>query len=192
MNILGICGSLRTNSVNRALLQLAGESMPSGTTLDIAEWSDIPPFNADLLARGLPSSVTELRERVRRADAIVIATPEYNFSIPGMFKNLLDWLSRGDDQPFSRKAVAVLTASPGPVGGARVQYDLRKVLLFMNSMVLPKPEVFVTLAGSKFDADGLCTDDTTRRFVAEQMHALSRWTKEIASMSAGASGEFPA
>lgn len=183
MNILGLCGSLRADSLNLALLRLAGESLPEGTTLELAGWSDIPPFNADLLANGLPSSVAQLRDRVRRADAILIATPEYNFSIPGMFKNLLDWLSRGEDQPFSRKAVAILTASPGPIGGARVQYDLRRILLFMNSMVLPKPEVFVTLAGSKFNPAGACTDDTTRQFVVSQMNALIEWTNEVARMS---------
>lgn len=114
----------------------------------------MPPFSADAFAEGLPSAVATLRDQIHRADAVLIATPVCNFSIPGMFKNLLDWLSRGDDQPFSRKAVAILTASPGIVGGARVQYDLRKVLLFMNSMVLPKPEVFVTLAPAKFDGAG--------------------------------------
>lgn len=183
MNIIGLCGSLRTGSINRRLLELAGASMPEGVELKIEEWDSVPPFSADVLAEGMPDMVAALRDRIRRADAVLIATPEYNFSIPGMFKNLLDWLSRGDDQPFSRKAVAILTASPGVVGGARVQYDLRKVLLFMNSMVLPKPEVFVTQVTTKFDDAGQCTDGPTRQFVADQMRAFTLWTNEVSKMS---------
>ena len=127
-----------------------------------------------------------LRERVRRADGVLIATPEYNFSIPGGLKNLIDWLSRGDDQPFALKPVAILSASAGPVGGARVQYDLRKVMLFMNAQVLAKPEVFIGMAGTKFDAEGRCTDDTTRKFVTDQMAAFQRWIAAVGRMRAGA------
>jgi chromate reductase, NAD(P)H dehydrogenase (quinone) len=184
MKIIGLCASLRSASLNRSLLRLAGESLPAEATLEIADWSCVPAFNADLLAKGWPPAVAELRERIRDADAVLVATPEYNFSLPGMFKNLLDWLSRGDDQPFSRKPVAILTASPGPVGGTRVQYDLRKVMLFMDAMVLAKPEVFVTSAASKFDPAGLCIDDTTRRFVADQMKALIKWTNGVSQMPA--------
>ena len=90
---------------------------------------------------------------MRKADGLLIVTPEYNFSIPGGLKNVIDWLSRGEDQPFACKPVAILTASAGPVGGARVQYDLRKVMLFVNAMTLIKPEVFVGSAASKFDAE---------------------------------------
>jgi NAD(P)H-dependent FMN reductase len=129
LDIVGLCGSLRHASINRAALRLAGEVMPAGMTLDIAEIRDIPFFDGDVMAQGWPAAVAALRERIRKADAVVIATPEYNFSTPGVLKNTLDWLSRGEDQPFAFKPVAILSASPGPLGGARVQYDLRRVML---------------------------------------------------------------
>lgn len=121
MNVIGLCGSLRQASVNRRLLQLAGEVMPPGMQLTIEPWDLTPPFNAELLAQRLPPMVADLRQRIRSADALLIATPEYNFSVPGMFKNLLDWLSLGEDQPLNRKPVAILSASPGALGGARAQ-----------------------------------------------------------------------
>lgn len=151
-------------------------------TLDVVDWRDVPPFDADVLAHGIPVPVEALRERIRRADALLIATPEYNFSIPGMLKNALDWMSRGTDQPLRHKPVAILSAAPGPVGGARVQYELRKVLLFMDAMVLSKPEVFIAHAGSKFAPDGMCIDETTRRFVTEQMTAFRCWIHQVDSM----------
>ncbi len=172
MDIVGICGSQRGQSINRMLLNLAGECLPPEASLEVCNWDAVPPFNADVLAQGLPAPVLALRERIRQADAVVIATPEYNFSIPGMLKNAIDWISRGDDQPLLHKPVAILSASPGPLGGARVQYDLRKVLLFMNAAVLVKPEVFVGFALQKFDDQGQCTDATTRDFVQAQMAAL--------------------
>jgi chromate reductase len=186
VNVAGLCGSLRAGSLNRMALALAGDSMPPELTLDVVDWSGIPPFDADILAGGMPVEVVALRERIRAADAVLIATPEYNFSIPGMFKNALDWISRGDEQPIRRKPVAILSAAPGPVGGARVQYDLRKVLLFMDAMVLAKPEVFIGDAASKFSPDGQCTDDLTRAFVARQMNAFAAWIREVDAMSAHA------
>ena len=183
LDIVGICGSLRGGSINRMALELAGSVMPATMKLDIVDIGAVPLFNGDVLAQGFPPSVADLRERLRRADAVVIATPEYNFSIPGVLKNALDWVSRGDDQPFAMKPVAILSASPGPVGGARVQYDLRKVLLFMNAMVLAKPEVFIGLAPKKFDAQGVCIDDDTRKFTAAQMQSLERWIAGVKRMT---------
>ena len=184
LDIVGLCGSLRAASLNRLVLGLAGEVMPEGMQLDVAEWRETPVFDADELAKGLPASVVALRERIRRADGVLIATPEYNFSIPGGLKNVIDWLSRGDDQPFAHKPVAIVTASPGPLGGARVQYDLRKVMLFVNAMPLVKPEVFIGGAPSKFDAaTGRCTDETTRKFVTDQMAAFRRWIGAVERMT---------
>ena len=183
LDIVGLCGSLRADSVNRMALKLAASLMPDGMRMEAVEWRDIPPFDGDVLAKGLPPAVLALRERIRRADGVLIATPEYNFSIPGVFKNVLDWVSRGEDQPFANKPVAILSASPGPVGGARVQYDLRRVMLFMNAMVLAKPEVFIGGAGAKFDAAGQCTDETTRKFVGDQMRAFDKWINAVQRMS---------
>jgi chromate reductase, NAD(P)H dehydrogenase (quinone) len=185
MDIVGLCGSLRAASFNRYALQLARELLPAPLSMEIAEWREVPVFDADLLAKGQPAPVAALRERIRRADGLVIATPEYNFSIPGGFKNVIDWVSRGEDQPFAGKPVAILSASAGPLGGARVQYDLRKVLLFVNAMPLVKPEVFIGSAATKFDAaSGRCTDETTRKFVGDQMAAFARWIAAVKRMAA--------
>ncbi|MFI4932253.1 MAG: NADPH-dependent FMN reductase, partial [Burkholderiales bacterium] len=127
-----------------------------------------------------------LRERVRGADGLLIVTPEYNFSIPGGLKNVIDWLSRGEDQPLSGKPVAMLSATGGPLGGARVQYDLRKVMLFVNAMALIKPEVFVGNVATKFSADGQCTDEATRKFVGAQMAAFEQWIGAVKRMAAPA------
>ena len=184
LNILGLCGSLRQASLNHAALRLAGSVMPATMTLHIADWRAVPVFDGDLLAQGLPPAVAALREQIRQADAVLIATPEYNFSVPGGLKNVLDWTSRGDDQPWALKPVALFSASAGPLGGARVQYDLRKIMLFLNAAVLVKPEVFIGSAMGKFDAQGQCTDDTTRKFVGDQMVALDRWIAAQARMRA--------
>jgi chromate reductase len=187
LDIVGLCGSLRAASLNRMALKLAGESMPDTMQLEIAEWRDIPVLDADQLARGYPAPVQALRERIRRSDGLIIATPEYNFGIPGGLKNLIDWVSRGDDQPLAHKPVAILSASGGPLGGARVQYDLRRVMLFVNGLVLVKPEVFIGGAGAKFDAaTGACTDEATRKFVATQMLAFQQWIKGVKAMVAAA------
>lgn len=183
LDIVGLCGSLRNGSFNRSALDLAASLMPSSMAMQVVEWRNTPAFDADDFAKGYPAQVQALRDRVRRADAVVIATPEYNFTIPGAFKNMLDWLSRGEDQPFAQKPVAILSASPGPVGGARVQYDMRRVLLFVNSMVLVKPEVFIGGAAAKFDAEGKCIDETTVKFVGDQMKAFEKWIGLVKKMA---------
>jgi chromate reductase len=180
MRVLGISGSLRAQSFNTSALRLAGSLMPAGMELDVLDWRDVPPFDADLLATGFPPAVKAAREQLRAADGVLIVTPEYNFSIPGMLKNLIDWVSRGPDQPLARKPVAILSAATGPLGGGRVQYDLRKVLLFVDAFVLAKPEVFIGSAQNKFDADGRCIDAATADFVRAQMQAFGRWIEDVA------------
>ena len=182
LDIVGLCGSLRAGSLNGMALRLAGECMPQGMVLEVLEWSLVPPFNADVLELGIPVLVQRIRDRIARADGVVIATPEYNFSLPGMFKNLIDWLSRGVDQPLAHKPVAILSAATGPLGGARVQYDLRRVLLFVNAMVLDKPEVFIGNARSKFAGDGQCIDEATRQFVTGQMASFGRWIAQARAL----------
>lgn len=175
VRIAGLCGSLRAGSWNRHLLQLAGRALPAGHAMQVLEWRDVPAFDADVWAQGWPEPVARLRAELAAADGIVIATPEYNFSLPGMLKNAIDWLSRGDGQPFAGKPVAILSATTGPLGGARVQYALRQVMLFVDAAVLVKPEVFVGQAQTKFDTEGHCTDEATRGFVSAQMLAFSKW-----------------
>ena len=180
LDIVGLCGSLRAASFNRMLMRLAAECAPPSMKFDLVEWRELPLFDGDLLAQGLPPSVGALRERIRRADGVLIVTPEYNFSVPGGLKNVLDWLSRGEDQPWALKPVAIASASAGPVGGARMQYDLRKVLLYLNALVLAKPEVFVSLAQTKFDpATGQCTDALTHKFATDLMAAFEAWIASV-------------
>ena len=175
VRLVGLCGSLRSASLNRYVLGLAASSLPPGHEMQVLEWRDVPPFDADLLQKGWPQAVAQLRRAVAVSDGLVIATPEYNFSVPGMLKNTIDWLSRGEDQPFAGKPVAILSAATGPLGGARVQYDLRKIMLFVNASVLVKPEVFIGQAQSKFDPEGNCTDTATRDFVRAQMKSFAIW-----------------
>jgi chromate reductase len=184
LKVIGLCGSLRANSYNRMALKLAGSLLPEGVQFDIVEWRDVPPFDSDVMAAGIPASVSTLAERIRQADGVIIATPEYNFTLPGMFKNAIDWVSRLDNQPFAGKPTAILSAAGGPLGGARVQYDLRRTLMFLNAMTLVKPEVFIGLAQNKFNADGACTDEATRKFVGDQMQALQQWIHAVRRMQA--------
>ncbi len=186
LKILGLCGSLRKGSINRKLMHEAAKRLPAGLVFEAAEWRDIPPFDGDLFEQGFPESVLTLRRQIAEADGVLIVSPEYNFSVPGVFKNALDWVSRGSDQPFARKPVALLSATPGPTGGARVQYDMRRILLFMNAMVLQKPEVFVGHAADKFDSQGRCSDEVTLKFLTDQMGAFKQWITEVARMKAPA------
>jgi chromate reductase len=178
-SILGISGSLRKASYNTAALHAAQELAPEGVTIEIADISAIPIYNDDVRAAGIPASVLALGAEIARADAVLIATPEYNFSIPGVLKNAIDWISRLPDQPFKNKPVAILGASPGPVGTARAQYDLRKVFVFLDAHVLNKPEIMISNAGTRFDAEGKLTDETSRKFLASQIEALRAWAARL-------------
>lgn len=183
MKILAISGSMRSGSYNRMALNLAKEVAPADFQIEMVELRDIPMFDGDELAKGYPASVTALREKVRAADGVLIGSPEYNFSIPGVVKNALDWVSRGNDQPFALKPVAIMSATQGPLGGGRSQYDLRKVMLFMNALVLQKPEIFIGLAQTKFDASGKCTDEATRKIVTDFMGSFKDWIGRVKKMN---------
>jgi chromate reductase len=172
MKVLGICGSLRQGSYNAMALRAARKLAPAGITIEIADIGRIPLYNDDVRLAGEPGAVQELKAQVRAADALLIATPEYNFSIPGVLKNTLDWLSRPPEPPVYGKVVALMGASPGPVGTARVQYDLRKVLVFMNAFTVNKPEVFISFAQNKFNAEGELTDETTGKFITDLLLAM--------------------
>lgn len=175
MKILGLCGSLRQGSFNRMALHAAQELMPAPMRMEIAEIKDFPPFDGDEFAKGFPPVVEAMREKVRAADGLLVACPEYNFSVSGVLKNAIDWISRGADQPFNHKPMAIFSATMGPVGGARAQYDLRKIMIFLNAYILNKPEVFIGLAQTKFDASGKLTDEPTRKILGEQMVAFKAW-----------------
>ena len=180
INVLGICGSLRAKSFNRSALLAAAELMPAGMQMTVADHADVPLFNQDVQDKGIPEAVMRLAQQIREADALLIASPEYNFSISGVLKNAIDWLSRVPAPPFKDKPVAILSATMGPLGGARQQYELRKVLGSQDALVLVKPEVFIGQAQTKFDAEGKLTDAATRKAVTDQMLALERWIARVA------------
>ncbi|WP_338661738.1 NADPH-dependent FMN reductase [Pararoseomonas sp. SCSIO 73927] len=175
--ILAVSGSLRRGSHNTAVLRAAQELAPEGVEITIYEGlGDIPPYNDDVrTGEGYPAPVEAFRTALREADAVMMATPEYNYSIPGVLKNAIDWASRPPEQPFNEKPVAILGASPSLLGTARAQYDLRKMFVFLNAHALNKPEVFIMQSGGKIDAEGRVTDEATRGFIAGQVAALRDW-----------------
>jgi chromate reductase, NAD(P)H dehydrogenase (quinone) len=178
-HVVAISGSLRKSSTNTMALRAAQRLAPEGMAIEIVDIADIPFYNDDVRAAGEPASVTALKAKIAAADAVLIATPEYNFSIPGVLKNTLDWMSRPPAPPFDGKPVAILGASPGPVGTARVQYHLRQVLVFLNAFTLNKPEVFINQSGSKFNAEGELTDETTAKFIGEQLVTLRALAERV-------------
>lgn len=179
MQILGIPGSLRKQSYNHGALRAAQQLVPQGVTLDIFDLNGIPVYNQDLDAAP-PPRVTEFKAAVRAADAILIATPEYNFSIPGVLKNAIDWASRPyGDSAWSGKPVAVMGASVGALGTARAQYHLRQTFVFLNMPALNQPEVMIGNAGERFDKDGNLTDEKTREHIGRQVTALVEWTRRL-------------
>ena len=176
---LGIAGSLRSGSYNAGLIAAAGEALPPGVALEVYDrLGALPPFNQDAEEGGGPEPVRHLRERIAAADALLIASPEYNASIPGVLKNAIDWASR-DRALCDGKPVAILGASPGSLGTARCQAHLRAVCAYLNMLPLGKPEVFVAHAPGKFDASGRLTDEETRDRVGQLVAALAEWTRVI-------------
>jgi len=179
VNILGFAGSLRKNSYNKALLRAALELVPKDARLEIFDLDGIPPFNQDL--ENQPSEkVKEFKAKIRAADAILIATPEYNYSIPGVLKNAIDCASRPyGDNAFEHKPVAVMGASTGMMGTARAQYHLRQSFVFLTCFALNQPEVMVPFAQEKFDKEGKLTDQKTREKIKELLEDLVAWTKRL-------------
>ena len=174
LKILGICGSLRKASLNMAALRACNEFMPQGMMLQIANIADIPMYNQDVFDTGMPDPVKRLRSEIAGADGLLFASPEYNFSVSAPLKNLIDWASRPPNQAFQDKPCAMFSCTPGPLGGARVQYDLRRMMVQLWSYPLPRPEVFIGNAPSKF-AEGKLTDETTRKFLAELLVGFKDW-----------------
>ena len=175
LKVLGICGSLRKASLNMAALRACRELLPEAMALEIADIGELPMYNQDVFDQGLPAPVKRFRDQVSAADGLLMASPEYNFSIPSPLKNAIDWGSRAPNQVFHEKAIAIFSVAPGPVGGARVQYDLRRVLGQLWGHVLPRPEVFIGMAAGKFDAQGRLSDETTRKFLTELLAGFKTW-----------------
>jgi len=183
LSVLTICGSLRKGSYNAMLQRALPALAPSGMTLKPApSFADFPIYNADIQnSSGFPAAVNTLADAIRAADGVIIITPEYNFSIPGGLKNAIDWVSRLQNQPFAGKPIALQSASPGPLGGARVQYDVRRAMVFLDAFTLNKPEVFVGNCASKLDEKtGELKDEATRNFIKQQLAAFAAFIGKLA------------
>lgn len=177
LKFLGISGSLRRQSTNAGLLRAALAELPDGVAMDIADLSDIPFYNADLKER--PAAVQRVLAQMDVADALVLACPEYNYSMAPALKNILDWASREPSNALlAGKPVAIMGAGGG-MGTSRAQYHLRQTCVFLDLHPLNKPEVFSSAFGGAFDADGNLTEDKLIRLVADQMRALAAWTRRL-------------
>ena len=179
ITVLGFAGSLRKMSYNKALLRAALELAPEDVQLEIFDLEGIPLYNQDL-DNNLPERVKEFKKKIRAADAILIATPEYNYSMPGVLKNAIDWASRPPgDNAFDGKPLAIMSASIAMLAGSRAQYHLRQSCVYLNMFPLNRPEVMVPQAQDKIDANGHVTDEKTRQKIRELLESLSVWTRKL-------------
>ena len=180
IRLLGIAGSLRRGSYNRAALRAATTLVPEGATLETFDLEGIPGFNED--DEGTPPArVVELKRSIRAADAVLIVTAEYNYSVPGVLKNAIDWASRPyGDSAWSGKPAAIMGASVGNIGTARAQYHLRQIFVFLNMFPINQPELMIGNAATRFDGDGNLTADTTRQRIRELLRSLVDWTRRLA------------
>lgn len=180
LHVLAITGSLRAESFNTALLRAADRLAPDDMRIErYPGMRALPPYDQDQDAAGPPGEVAELRGRIRSADGLLIATPEYNYGIPGVLKNLIDWASRpADDSCLRRKPVAIMGASPSPFGTVRAQLSLRQCFLWTESLVVTKPEVMVFDAPSRFDDQLELTDDGTEDLVGMLLGSLERMIRD--------------
>jgi len=181
LNVISICGSLRKGSYNRMIMNLLQGYAPAG--LQIAEappFAEFPLYNADVQnSTGFPAPVQKLADAVRAADGVIFVSPEYNFSIPGGLKNALDWVSRLPNQPFAGKPIALISAAAGILGGGRMQYDLRRCMIFLDALTMNKPEVFIGAASQKFDEKtGQLKDEQAVGFIKQQLAAFAKFIEQ--------------
>jgi len=177
--VLGIAGSLRAASLNRRALEAMRELRAATFAVDVRGWLDaIPPFNEDLEAAGVPAAVADLRQSVLECDGLLIATPEYNQSIPGVLKNLIDWLSRGEVSPLAGKPVAILGVTTGPWGTRLAQAAVRQTLTACGARIMPAPQIYLREAAPRFDAQGALVDASTRAQFGQFLDAFHTWIKQ--------------
>lgn len=176
LKVLGIAGSLRAGSYNRSLLRAAQSLAPDGVAIEVFDLAAVPLYNADVEAKGDPEGVAALKEAIRGADGVLMATPEYNHGVPGVMKNAVDWASRPPrGAALGGKPVGLIGASPGMTGSARGQSQLRQAFEFTNSYCMPQPEILVYRAHEKFDAAGNLTDEPTAKYLAAYLAAFRDW-----------------
>ena len=172
MKILGIAGSLRKASYNKGALRAAQQLSPQGATIEVFELDGIPPFNQDE-EKNPPAKVTEFKRKIREADAILFVTPEYNYGLPGVLKNAIDWASRPyGDSAWNGKPCAIMSAAMSMGGGVRAQYQLRQAFVFLNMEAVLQPEVAIGNATERFDAEGNLKDETSKKLIAQLLQNL--------------------
>ena len=180
IHVLAFAGSLRKASYNRALLRAAVELAPPRLAITVHELDGIPLYNEDVEKAGEPEPVAAFKAAIRAADALLIASPEYNHGVPGVLKNAIDWASRPPrGSVLDRKPVGILGASPGITGSARGQTQLRQAFNFTNSYAMPQPEILVYRAHEKFDQEGRLNDEKTRQFLGKYLEALVEWAERF-------------
>ena len=184
LNVISICGSLRKGSYNAMVQRLLPSLAPEGMkVMPAPSFAEFPLYNADIQnSTGFPAPVNTLADAIRSADGVIFCSPEYNFTIPGGLKNAIDWVSRLPNQPFAGKPIALLSASQGPLGGGRVQYDLRRAMVFLDAFTLNKPEVFIGAAAAKFDEKtGELKDETARSLIKQQLAAFEKFIRRVSA-----------
>jgi len=178
LNVVSICGSLRKGSYNRMVVNALPGWAPAGMTIaEAPPWAEFPLYNADVQnATGFPAPVQTLGDAIRAADGVIFVSPEYNYSIPGGLKNAIDWVSRLPNQPFAGKPVALISAAAGILGGGRMQYDLRRCMIFLDALTMNKPEIFIGVAMQKFDdKTGQLKDEQAIGFIKQQLAAFAKF-----------------
>jgi chromate reductase len=181
-HILGISGSLRKASYNTAALRAVAELLPEGVTFEIAEIHDLPFYNEDLRVNGsFPPPAQRLRDQIAKADGVIFAVPEYNYSVSGAMKNAIDWASRAPNQPFDWKPYGIIGAATGLLGTVRAQIALRNILFGLNTHAVNAPQVMIAGAAQKFDAEGKLTDQAARDLIAQHVQALVKLGTKLKS-----------
>jgi chromate reductase len=181
-DVVAICGSLRKGSYNRMILNTLPELVPAGMTIrEAPPFDTMPLYDFDLQqSGGFPDTVTALASAIAAADGVIIISPEYNYSVPGALKNAIDWVSRLPNQPFANKPVALQSAAGGLLGGARAQYHMRQIMVFLDAIVLNKPEIFVNFAKTKMDeARGVVSDEPTRDIIKQQLAGFAKFIDRV-------------
>jgi chromate reductase, NAD(P)H dehydrogenase (quinone) len=186
LNVVSICGSLRKGSYNRMVMNALQGYAPAGMRITEAPpFAAFPLYNADVQnSSGFPAPVQALAEAIRAADGVIFVSPEYNYSIPGALKNAIDWVSRMPNQPFAGKPIAIQSATGGALGGGRMQYDLRRCMIFLDAWTINKPEIFIGNCSQRIDEKtGQIKDEQTIGFIKQQLAAFAQFIVRIGGKS---------
>jgi chromate reductase, NAD(P)H dehydrogenase (quinone) len=179
LRVLAFSGSLRKSSYNSGLIRAAQKLKPGNMEIETFDIDGFPMYSDDLKDEGFPDKVKLFAEKISSADGILISTPEYNYSIPGVLKNAIDWVSRISPQPLDDKPAAIMGASPGMLGTVRAQMHLRQTAVYTNMHIMNKPEVYVNFARDKFDSEGNLTDEKTKEFIKSFLVNFGKWIEKI-------------